>query len=50
MLNKAPNNNDVTHVANIMLNKVPDSNEFKRIVKSVCLTTKGTQQLSMVAI
>ena len=31
MLNEAPNNKDVTHVANIVLNKAPDNNDVTRV-------------------
>ena len=50
MLNKAPNNNDITRVENMVLNKVPNSNDAMRVANNVCLTTMGTQQFSMVAI
>ena len=50
MLNEAPNNNDVTYVANIVWNKVPNSNDAMRIVNNMCLTTMGAQQFSRVAI
>ena len=44
MVNEAPNNNDVTHAANIVLNEVPNSNDATQLVYNVCLTTMGTQQ------
>ena len=50
MLNEVPNNNDVEHVANIMLSKVPNSNDDMRVGKNVRLTAVGTQQFSMAAI
>ena len=50
MLNEAPNNNDSMCVANIELNNVPNSNDAMRIVNNVNLTSKGTQQFSMVTI
>ena len=49
MLNEVPNNNDVTHVANIVFDKAPNSNDAMCIVNNVCLTTMGAQQFSMVA-
>ena len=50
MLNKVPNNNDATHVANIVLNKAPNSNDAMHIVNNVCLTTMGAQKFLMAAI
>ena len=50
MLNEAPNNNDVKHVANILLNDLPISNDTKRVGNNVCLTAVGAQQLSMAPI
>ena len=44
VLNKAPNNKDITHIANIILNKAPNSNDTTCIVNNV-----GAQQFSMVA-
>ena len=44
MVNEAPNNNNVTHAANIVLNEVPNSNGAMQLVNNVCLTTMGTQQ------
>ena len=41
MLNEAPNNNDVTHVASIVLNEAPNSNDAMCVVNNVCLTTMG---------
>ena len=43
MLNEAPNNNDITHVANIVLNEAPYSNDTTRIGNNVRLTAMGTQ-------
>ena len=50
MLNKAPNNNDVKCVANIVLNEAPNSNDATRIGNNERLTTVGAQQFSMAAI
>ena len=50
MLNKVPNNNDVTYVAYIVLNEVPNSNDATRIGNNVRLTAIGAQQFSMAAI
>ena len=50
MLNKAPNNNDITRVANIMLNEVRNSNDDTRIGNNARLTAMGAQQFSMAAI
>ena len=50
MLNKMPNYNNGTCIANIMLNETPDSNDAKRRVNNVCLTTMGAQHFSMAAI
>ena len=50
MLNEVLNNNDVTHIANIMLNKAPNSNDAMRIANNMQLTTMGAQQFSMAAI
>ena len=50
MLNKVPNNNDVTCIANIMLNEAPNSNDTMGVVNNVCLTAVGAQQFSMAAI
>ena len=41
MLNEAPNNNDITHVANIALNEVLNSNDATCVVNNVHLTTVG---------
>ena len=50
MLNKAPNNNDVKRVANIVSNEAPNCNDAMRIGNNVRLTVVGTQQFLMVAI
>ena len=50
MLNEAPNNNDITHIANIVLNEAPYSNDATCIGNNVHLTAVGAQQFSMVAI
>ena len=47
MLNKVPNNNDVTHVTNTVLNQAPNSKDTTLIRNNVCLTTMGAQQFSM---
>ena len=50
MLNKAPNDNDVTCVANIVLNKAPNSHDTTRVGNNVRLSAMGAQQFSMAAI
>ena len=50
MLNKAPNNNDVKRVENIVSNKAPNCNDATRIGNNVRLTVVGTQQFLMAAI
>ena len=50
MLSEVPNNNDIMHVENIVLNETPNSNDARFAVNNVCLTTMGAQQFSMVAI
>ena len=50
MLNEAHNNNDITHIVNIVLNKAPNSNASIHVVNSMHLTIMGTQQFSMVTI
>ena len=51
MLNEAPNNNDVKHVANIVLNEAPNSNDTMHVENNnMHLTAMGAQQFSMVAI
>ena len=49
MLNDMPNNNDITHVANIMLNEAPISNDTTHVKNNMRLTAMGEQQFSMVA-
>ena len=43
VLNKAPNNSDVKHVANIMLNEAPNCNSATRVGNNVRLTAVGAQ-------
>ena len=50
ILNEAPNNIVVTYVANLMLNKVPNTNDTTCIENKVRLTAMGAKQFSMVAI
>ena len=50
MVNKAPNNNDIMHVANVVLNKAPNSNDAMHAGNNVCLTAMGAEQFSMAAI
>ena len=50
VLNKVPNNNDVTRVANIELNEAPYSNDTMSVGNNVRLTAMGTQHFSMAAI
>ena len=50
MLNKVPNNNDITCVANIVLNEVPNSNDAMNVGNIVRLTPTDAQQFSMAAI
>ena len=50
MLKEAPNHNDITQVANIMLNEVPNSNDAMHLGNNVCLTALCAQQFSMAAI
>ena len=50
MLNKVPNNDDVKHVANIVLNNAPNSDDATHVVNNVRLTAMGTQQFSMVSV
>ena len=47
MLNKAPNNSDVKHLANIMLNEAPNCNGATRVGSNVRLTAVGAQQFLM---
>ena len=41
MVNESPNNNDVTHVTNIVLNEAPNNNDAMRIGNNVHLTEIG---------
>ena len=43
MLNKVPNNNDVTHVANVELDETPNSNDAMHVGNNVCLTSVDAQ-------
>ena len=49
-MNKAPNNNDIKRVANIVSNKATNSNDTTRVGNNVRLTAVGAQQFSMAAI
>ena len=44
------NKNDVTRVANMVLNEVPNSYDAMRVGNDVRLTAMGAQQFSMAAI
>ena len=44
------NKNDVTRVANMVLNEEPNSYDAMRVGNNVCLTAMGVQQFSMAAI
>ena len=50
MLNEAPSNNDIMHVATIVLSEAPNSNDVMHVGNNVCLSAMGTQQFSVVAI
>ena len=50
MLNKAPNNNDVKHVANNVFNEAPNSNDATRVGINVRLTAVGAQKSSMATV
>ena len=50
MLNEVPYNNDITHIANIVLNEAPNNNDATHIGNNVRLTALGAQQFSMAAI
>ena len=50
VLNKAPNNNDIKHVANIVLNEVRNCNDATCIGNNMGLTAVGAQQFLTVAI
>ena len=47
MLNKAPSNNDVKRVVNIVFNEVPNSNDATLVGNNVHLTAVGAQQFSI---
>ena len=49
VLNKALNNNNVSHMANIVLNESPNSNVAMCVPNNVHLTTMGAHQFSMMA-
>ena len=49
-MNGTSNNHNVMHVANVVLNEVPNSNDAICVANNVCLTAVGTQQFSMAAI
>ena len=49
VLNKAPNNNDVTCIENV-LNKEPNTNDATCIANNVRLITMDSQEFSMVVI
>ena len=50
VLNKAPNNNEIMRVANVMLNEALNSNDATRIRNNVRLSAMGAQQISMAAV
>ena len=50
MLNKARNNNDVTRIANIVLNEAPNSHDAMHVGNNVRLTAIGAQQFSSATI
>ena len=50
MLNEAPNNNEVKHVANNVFNEVPNNNDATRVGINMRLTAVGAQQFSMATI
>ena len=43
-------NNDVTRIADIVLNEAPNSNDAMHTANNMHLSTIGTQQFSMAAI
>ena len=49
MLNEVPNNSDIKHIANIVLNEAPNCNGATRVGSNVRLTAVGAQQLLMAA-
>ena len=50
MSNEALNNNNVKHVANIVLNEAPNCNDAMCVGNNVHLTAVGAQQFLMAAI
>ena len=48
MLNEAPNNINFKRLANIVLNKAPNSNDATRVGNNMRLTAVDAQQFSMV--
>ena len=46
VLNEPPNNIDVTHIANVVLNEVTNSNDAMSTTNNVRLTTKHTTILN----
>ena len=50
MLKKAPNNNSVMFIENMVLIEASNSNDATRVVNNLCLTTMGAQQFLMQAI
>ena len=50
MLNEVPNDNDVKHIANIVLNEAPNCNDAVCIGNNVHLTAVGAQQFLIAAI
>ena len=50
MLKEAPNNNNSTHVANNVLNKVANRNDATGVLNNVRLTTLGAKHFSMAAV
>ena len=50
MLNEAPTNNDVMHVAKIVLNTAPNTNYATCVGNNVRITAMRSQQFFVVAI
>ena len=50
MFNEVPNNNDVKHVAYIVLNEAPQCNDATCVWNNVHLTVVGVQQFLMAVI
>ena len=46
MLNEVPNNNNIKHVVNIVLNKVPNNSDTTCVGNNVCLTAMGAHNNS----